>query len=61
MLLLDAVTSVGDIWSFSSRVVVLKGIRQWSIPTDGGYKAEMESSCNGLLDALDKPILKLIV
>lgn len=56
MLLLDAVTSVGDIWSFSSRAVVLKGIRQWSIPTDGGYKAEMESSCNGLLDALDKPI-----
>lgn len=58
MLLLDAVTSVGNVWHFSSRAVVLRGIRLWSTPTDGGYKAEMGTSCNGLLDALDRPILK---
>lgn len=44
MLLLDAVTSVGDAWSFSSQAVILEGTRLWSTPTD-----QVLSSRNGVI------------
>lgn len=58
MLLLEAVASVGDTWSFSSQAVILGGVRLWSTPTDQGLQSRKESWCNGLLDPLDKPIVK---